>query len=97
MDDCFDVMIRNRHIFQHSDLEDFSRAEERQKVTKMILAYHKLRPVSPLIYETDPHAVSATAHASYLFSPQLSVRCDITIFLYSKTLLSFSRRGFGPH
>ena len=23
VDDCFDVMIKNRHVFQHPDIEDY--------------------------------------------------------------------------
>ena len=62
------------------------------------MTYHKERPVNPLEWmEKDQHNVSLTAHTTYQFSPSLSVRCDITLMLYTKGIISFARRGFQPH
>jgi hypothetical protein len=73
------------------------RPEERKKIANMLLNYHKLRPENTLDIEKDQHLISVTSHATYQFEPALSVRCDITIFLYTKTIISFARRGYQPH
>jgi alkylation response protein AidB-like acyl-CoA dehydrogenase len=57
----------------------------------MIATYHKLRPTNPLDIQKDYHALYITAHATYNFDPGLSVRTDITLFLYTKTILNFHR------
>lgn len=36
------------------------------------------------------HALSIIAHAIYHFDPGFSVKCDITFFLYAKTLYYFA-------
>ena len=97
VDQCFAVMSNNKDIYTHADIEDYDRAEERRRVAKMCMHYHKHRPVNPLEMEKDQHKVSLTAHSSYQFSPSFSVRCDITLFLYTKTIIAFARRGFAPH
>jgi hypothetical protein len=90
-------MIDNKHIYQHPDIEDYERPQERKKVAEMVLTYHKLRPENTLDIEKDQHLISVTSHATYQFEPSLSVRCDITVFLYTKTIISFARRGFPQH
>ena len=39
----------------------------------------------------DPHALSITAHALYNYDPGLSVKTDISIILYGKTLINYGR------
>lgn len=56
----------------------------------MTLTMHKLRPVSPEIYPEDPHALSIVAHALYHFDPGFCVKCDISFFLYAKTIYNFA-------
>ena len=56
----------------------------------MVLTMHQLRPVRPEQYKTDIHALSIVAHAIYHFDPGLSVKCDITFFLYAKTVYFFA-------
>ncbi len=56
-----------------------------------MLAYHRLRPVKAIEAEKDPHAFSITAHALYNYDPGLCVKTDISIVLYGKTLMNFSR------
>jgi hypothetical protein len=48
LDECFDVISKNKHIFHHGDIEDYDRAEERVKTAEMVLTYHKLRPAKTL-------------------------------------------------
>jgi len=91
VDQCFDVIAENKQIFQHGDIEDYTRSQEREQGAKMAINYHKLRPVNTLNIESDPHAVSLSAHATYNFDPGFCVRTDITIFLYTKTILSCGR------
>lgn len=83
-------MISNPQIFKHSNLEDFNRSEERLNAAQMVLTMHKLRPVRPEEYKTDIHSLSIVAHAIYHFDPGLSVKCDITFFLYAKTVYFFA-------
>ena len=57
----------------------------------MVKAMHKLRPVDPKCYlQGDIHSMSVTAHAIYYFDPGFSVKCDISYFLYAKSLHFFS-------
>jgi hypothetical protein len=56
----------------------------------MVLTLHKKRPVSPSIYDSDIHALSLIAHGNYHFDPGFTVKCDITFFLYAKTLYYFA-------
>lgn len=67
VDKCFDVMLNNKHIYQHQDIEDYDRPEERKKIAKMLLTYHKLRPESTENFEKDQHLVSVTAHTTFQF------------------------------
>ena len=55
----------------------------------MLLTYHKMRPFNPNNYMSDPHSMSITAHALNNFDPGLSVKTDISIFLYAKTLINY--------
>lgn len=57
----------------------------------MVTKYHKLRPINPTDFETDYAALYFTAHATYNFDPGLSVRTDITLFLYTKSIINFHR------
>ena len=84
-------MGKNKHIFKHSNIEDVDRKELRKITAIMSLTMHKLRPVDPKCYlKNDIHQMSMTAHASYFFDSGFSVKCDITFFLYAKTLYYFS-------
>lgn len=57
----------------------------------MVLLLHRERPVSPALkYDTDIHSLSVIAHATYNFDPGFSVKCDISFFLYGKTLYFFA-------
>lgn len=91
VDKCFDVMMENRHIFKHGDIEDFDRKTERAAGAKMVTSYHRLRPINPLEFEKDPNEFYFSAHATYCFDPGMSVRTDITLFLYTKTIINFHR------
>ena len=91
VDQTFQVFIQNPDIFKHANLEDFSREEERKSAAIMVKAMHKLRPVDPKCYlQGDIHSMSVTAHAIYYFDPGFSVKCDISYFLYAKSLHFFS-------
>ena len=85
------MFIKNKHIFKHGDIEDYDRPTERERSSKMVIAYHKLRPVKAIDIKKDYHSVCITTHAAYNFDPGLSVRTDITLFLYTKTILNFHR------
>ncbi len=63
----------------------------------MLVTYHKLRPVHTKNYTTDPHAISITAHSIYNFDPGLSVKTDISIFLYAKTILNYGNKNSKLH
>lgn len=56
----------------------------------MSLTMHKLRPVKPTSENPDMHAYSIIAHALYHFDPGFCVKCDITFFLYAKTVYNFA-------
>jgi hypothetical protein len=56
-----------------------------------MLTYHELRPVKPIDIKKDPHGLSITAHALYNYDPGLSVKTDISIILYGKTLMNYGR------
>lgn len=58
---------------------------------QMVIQYHKLRPTNAIDIEKDYHALSITAHATYNFDPGFSVRTDITLFLYTKSIINFHR------
>ena len=58
----------------------------------MVLAYHKLRPFKGTDYLKDPHSLTLTAQGTYNFDPGFSVKCDISIFLYGKTIYNFGRK-----
>lgn len=90
IDAVFDVMIENPQIFKHSNLEDFNRRQERLNAVEMAFTMHKLRPVQPSADNPDVHAISIIAHALYHFDPGFCVKCDITYFLYAKTLYNFA-------
>ena len=83
-------MMNNPDVFKHSDTEDFTFEEERKAAAQMTLLFHKLRPLEDKEYMKDLHEISMTAHATYNFDPGFSVKCDITFFLYTKTLYSFA-------
>lgn len=94
VDATFDVMAQNPHIFKHNDQEDMDRSQARKNGAIMSLAMHKLRPVKPTCYlQNDIHSMSITAHAIYAFDPGFSVKCDITFFLYAKTLYYFASQN----
>jgi len=63
----------------------------------MTLTYHKLRPFQAARYLEDPHSLSITSHFLYNFDPGLSVKCDISIFLYGKTIYNFGRKDSQLH
>jgi len=86
-------MISNPHIFKHSNLEDYNRKQEREAAAKMVLTMHKLRPYQMGKFEEDPHAIAMIAHAIYHFDPGFSVKCDISFFLYAKTLYNFASQN----
>ena len=96
VDKCNQVMIDNPHIFKHMDLEDFTRPQEREEVAKMVLAYHKLRPVQPL-EEKDLHAINITSHPNCTLDLGTSVRTDLTLHLYTKTIQMFSNPANPVH
>ena len=83
-------MVNNPQIFKHMDLEDLNRDQEREQVAKMVLAYHKMRPVRPEDGDKDMHALNMTTHANYILDPGTSVRTDLTLHLYTKTIQMFS-------
>ena len=94
IDKTFDVMINNRHVFKHMNMEDMSRAEIRKNAAEMSAMMHKLRPVDPKCYlQNDIHSMTITAHAIYFFDPGFSVKCDITFFLFAKTLYYFASQN----
>ena len=39
------------------------------------------------------HAATISAHALYHFDPGFSVKCDISIFLYGKTVYNFASKN----
>ena len=55
----------------------------------MTLAYHRLRPIDR-DYMKDIHEISIATNVIYNFDPGFSVKCDISFFLYAKSLYSFS-------
>lgn len=55
----------------------------------MIKIWHKERPVNPLDIQKDHHALNISMHATYMFEPGFSVRSDLTLALYGKTILYF--------
>ena len=55
----------------------------------MIQKWHKERPVNPLDIEKDHHALNVSMMATYNFDIGFSVRSDLTIALYAKTILYF--------
>ena len=63
----------------------------------MVLTYHKLRPFQATNYLSDPHSLTITAHATYSFDPGFSVKNDISIFLYGKTIYNFGRKDSELH
>lgn len=63
----------------------------------MVLTYHKLRPFQATDYLADPHSLTITAHATYNFDPGFSVKNDISIFLYGKTIYNFGRKDSELH
>lgn len=63
----------------------------------MVLTYHKLRPFTGPEYLTDPHSLTITAHVAYNFDPGFNVKCDISIFLYGKTIYNFGRKDNQLH
>ena len=91
VDKCFDVMMEHPDIFKHGDIEDFDRGTERAAGAKMVTTYHRLRPINTLDFEKDPNELYFSAHATYCFDPAVSVRTDITLFLYTKTIINFHR------
>ena len=90
----FSVMKENPNIFKHPNMEDFNRKEARKCCAEMSLAMHKLRPISSECYlQNDIHQMSLTAHSIYFFDPGFSVKCDISYFLYAKTLYYFASQN----
>jgi len=57
----------------------------------MMLAFHKLRPVKAIDMMKNPHGLSITVHGLYNYDPGLSVKTDISIILYGKTLINYGR------
>lgn len=57
----------------------------------MMLTYHKLRPIKAVDMFKDQHAFSISAHALYNYDPGLSVKTDISILLYGKTIVNYGR------
>ena len=91
LNDMFDVMGKNKNVFKHPNIEDLNRKQSRKVAALMSLEMHKKRPVDPQCYlKNDIHQMSLTAHATYFFDPGFSVKCDITFFLYAKTLYFFA-------
>lgn len=56
----------------------------------MVLTMHKSKPVPQSVYDTDLHALSIIAHTTYHFDPGFCVKCDITFFLYAKTIYFYA-------
>lgn len=83
-------MIKNPNIFKHADSEDFQFKEERKSAALVAVMNPKLRPLKQKNYVKDIHEISITTHALYNFDPGLSVKCDISFFLYAKSLYSFA-------
>lgn len=54
------------------------------------LAYHRLRPLEEKDYLKDIHEISIATHAAYSFDAGFSVKCDISYFLYAKSIYSFA-------
>ena len=87
-------MISNRNVFKHANMEDMNKEEIRKNAAEMSKLMHKLRPVNPQCYlDNDIHSMSVTAHAIYFFDPGFSVKCDITFFLFAKTLYYFASQN----
>lgn len=59
----------------------------------MVLTLHRLRPYPIAKFEEDMHAVTITAHTTYHFDPGFSVKCDVSFFLYGKTVYNFASQN----
>lgn len=57
---------------------------------EQVLTMHKLRPFSSENYINDPHAMSIISHAIYHYDPGFCVKCDISFWLYGKTVYNFA-------
>lgn len=94
LENTFDVMVENINVFKHQNLEDSDLSETRKNAAAMSALMHKIRPVDPKCYlENDIHSMSITAHAIYYFDPGFSVKCDITFFLFAKTVYYFASQN----
>lgn len=82
------MFSKNRDIFTHSHLEEYSRSEERQKTAELLLYYSQNKIVSEEEYLKDPNTMSALFGALNTYYPGLNIKYGVHFSLYYKCIFN---------
>lgn len=85
-DKVFELVLKNRELFEHGFLEEHDRKTMRRKSAEQLLHYGKYCPQTYSEYLKNPNGFSLCYHALCSFDGSLAVKLGAHLGLYGKVI-----------